>query len=139
VKGNYDPKEKLYLFRQNYPASDGQEIFLSFENKNRTKLYSLLRLRLAEARKGEGGLQAIIREVHTYGQLQPIEGNRISIISITSPQHRGLGKKLIGEAEKITKKEFNLKKIAVISGAGVRGYYRKLGYGLENTYMVKKI
>ena len=139
VKGNYDPKEKLYLFRQNYPASDGQEIFLSFENKNRTKLYSLLRLRLAEARKGEGGLQAIIREVHTYGQLQPIEENRISIISITSPQHRGLGKKLIGEAEKITKKEFNLKKIAVISGAGVRGYYRKLGYGLENTYMVKKI
>jgi elongator complex protein 3 len=29
-------------------------------------------------------------------------------------------------------------KIAVISGVGVRGYYRKLGYKLEKTYMVKK-
>jgi elongator complex protein 3 len=43
------------------------------------------------------------------------------------------------EAEKITKKEFGLNKIAVISGVGVRDYYRKLGYRLENTYMIKKI
>jgi histone acetyltransferase (RNA polymerase elongator complex component) len=27
----------------------------------------------------------------------------------------------------------------VISGVGVRGYYKKLWYTLENTYMVKKI
>jgi elongator complex protein 3 len=50
-----------------------------------------------------------------------------------------LGKKLIKEAEKIAKKEFGLKKIAVISGIGVRNYYKKLGYSLENTYMVKKL
>jgi len=42
-----------------------------------------------------------------------------------SPQHIGLGKKLILEAERITQEEFNLKKIAVISGVGVREYYRK--------------
>ena len=30
-------------------------------------------------------------------------------------------------------------KIAVISGVGVRGYYKKLGYRLTDTYMVKKI
>jgi elongator complex protein 3 len=42
-------------------------------------------------------------------------------------------------AEKIAKKEFGRKKIAVISGIGVRRYYRKLGYKLKNTYMVKNI
>ena len=43
--------------------------------------------------------------------------------SAISPQHKGLGKKLIKEAEKIANKEFGLKKIAVISGVGVRNYY----------------
>ena len=43
------------------------------------------------------------------------------------------------EAERITKEEFGLNKIAVISGIGVRNYYRKLGYKQENTYMVKSI
>jgi elongator complex protein 3 len=51
----------------------------------------------------------------------------------------GLGKKLMAEAERITKKEFQLKKIAVISGIGVRDYYRHLDYKLEGTYMVKNV
>jgi elongator complex protein 3 len=50
-----------------------------------------------------------------------------------------LGKKLIEEAERITKEEFRLNKIAVISAVGTRAYFRRLGYRLENTYMVKKI
>ena len=130
VRGNYNPKEKLYLFRQNYPASGGKEIFLSFEDKNRQKLYSLLRLRLTSQNT------AIIREVHTYGQQLPISREPFSAIS---PQHKGLGKKLFKEAEKITKKEFGLSQIAVISGVGVRGYYRDLGYKLKNTYMTKNL
>jgi len=134
VGENYNPKEKLYLFRQDYSASEGKEIFLSYENKERTRLYSLLRLRLPSKDVSIPALKGstIIREVHTYGQLHPLDNK-----SIVSPQHKGLGKKLIKEAEKISKKE--LKKIAVISGVGVRDYYRKLGYKLENTYMVKNL
>ena len=56
-----------------------------------------------------------------------------------SPQHFGLGKKLITEVERITKKEYGLKKIVVISGIGAREYYKKLGYRLRDTYMVKNI
>ncbi len=130
VKDGYNPKEKLKLFRDDYDASDGKEIFLTFENKNRLKLYSLLRLRIASQNT------AVIREVHTYGQLQPIG---LGLVSTVSPQHKGLGKKLIMEAEKIAAKEFGLKKILVISGVGARNYYRKLSYRLENTYMVKEI
>jgi elongator complex protein 3 len=33
VRERYDPKEKVYLFREDYEASGGKEIFLSFENK----------------------------------------------------------------------------------------------------------
>ena len=128
IKADYNPKEKLYLFRQDYQASDGKELFISFENKNRTKLHSLLRLRITSQNL------AIIREIHTYGQQLPVDGGSTAIIS---PQHKGLGKKLIKEAEKIAKKEFGAKNITVISGVGVRGYYRQLGYRLENTYMTK--
>ena len=37
------------------------------------------------------------------------------------------------EEGKIIKKETNFRKIAVISGMGVRDYYRKLGYRLKKT------
>jgi elongator complex protein 3 len=76
---------------------------------------------------------AIIREIQTFGEMVPIEKRKVA------PQHRGLGKKLVKEAEKITKKEFGLKKIAVISGVGVRNYWRKLRYKLRETYMIRKI
>jgi len=126
IKGDYDKKEKIFLFRENYLASGDKEIFLSFENKDRSKLYSLLRLRILEN-------SGIIREIHTYGQLVSISEKQ------TAAQHRGLGKKLIQEAEKITKKEFGRKEIAVISGVGAREYFKKLGYKLKNTYMVKNL
>ena len=35
--------------------------------------------------------------------------------------------------------EFNITKIAVISGVGVRQYFRNLGYTLQDSYMVKYI
>ena len=130
VKGKYQPNEKIHLFREDYNASEGKEMFLSFENENRTKLFSLLRLRITPKNK------AIIREIHTYGQQLPILVGRPSR---NSPQHRGLGKKLIKIAEKIVKKEFGLNKISVISGVGVRNYFRSLGYKLKNTYMTKSI
>ena len=137
IREKYDSKEKIYLFRQDYNASEGREIFLSFENKNRTKLYSFLRLRVTEVRPLETipvlKDSAIIREIQTFGQLVPIA--RIKL----APQHRGLGKKLIKEAEKIAKKEFNLKKIVAISGVGAREYWRKFGYKLKETYMIKLV
>jgi len=76
---------------------------------------------------------AIVREIQTFGEMLPIGSRKIA------PQHRGLGKKLVKEAEKITKKEFGLTKIAVISGVGARDYWRRLGYKLKETYMLKKL
>jgi elongator complex protein 3 len=130
-------KEKLFLFREDYEASNGKEIFLSFEDKDRQQLYSLLRLRINSDNENipaplKG--HSIIRELHTYGQAVEISGKS------KDTQHKGLGKKLMAEAERITKKEFHLKRIAVISGVGVRDYYRqKLSYKLKDGYMTKAL
>lgn len=75
---------------------------------------------------------ALIRELHTYGELMPVGSNRKAV------QHIGLGKKLMNEAEKIAKQK-GYHKMAVISGIGVRAYYKKLGYKLQQTYMIKDI
>lgn len=128
VRKNYNPKEKIYLFRQDYKASDEKEILLTFENKARTRLYSLLRLRITSKDR------AIIREIHTYGLQLPI-----GLTSDISPQHKGLGKKLVREAEKIAKKESVIRRMTAISAVGARDYFRKLGYKLTDTYMAKNI
>ena len=136
IKDEWKQNTKLKMFRTNYDASDGKEIFLSFEDQERTKLYSLLRLRIPSKTKPVIKTlenSAIIREVHTYGK--QIKVNKQS----NSAQHQGLGKQLIQKAEEIAKQEFGLTKMAIISGIGVREYYKKLGYKEKETYMVKNI
>ena len=114
-----------------YKASGGKEFFLEFVNKDDI-LFGLLRLRFSDGFMGSLKDASLVREVHVYGKALSIgeEGK--------DGQHVGIGKKLMKEAERISK-ENGFGKIAVISGVGVRGYYRKLGYGLggDGVYMVK--
>ncbi len=115
-----------------YEASDGKEFFLEFVNKDDV-LFGLLRLRFSDDGFMEGlNGASIVREVHVYGKALSI-GEKGS-----EGQHVGIGKKLMKEAERISK-ENGFGRIAVISGVGVREYYRKLGYelGEEGVYMVK--
>jgi len=121
-KGDVDTDLKLKQTK--YQASDGEEYFLEIVNKEDI-LFGLLRLRITNGK-------AIIRELHIYGQALKL-GQRGKL-----GQHIGLGKWLMNEAEKIVNKN-KIKKLSVISGVGVREYYRKLGYKLEDTYMVKDI
>jgi elongator complex protein 3 len=141
IRNGAQIKEKdLRLFREDYEASGGKEIFLTFEDKNRKFLYSMLRLRINSDKSGKDHFipelrdAAVIREIHTYGKLVPVKTR-----SKEFHQHVGLGKRLLREAEKIAGEEFSVKKIAVISGIGVRNYYRGSGYKLEGSYMTKKI
>lgn len=124
--------QDLRLKVSQYNASGGKEYFFQFVD-NDNNLYAMLRLRLPSKRVIFPVLKSssIIREVHTFGPAVPIEKE-----SQVEPQHRGLGKKLIDQAEKITKKE-GLSKVSVISGVGARKYYRRLGYRLVNSYMIK--
>lgn len=119
-----------------YQASFGKEIFLSFEDKKNDKLLAFLRLRLPALNDTSFMLDvlkkaAIIRELHTYGEIVKI-GKKEKRAS----QHQNLGKKLVEKAEIFAKKS-GYQKIAVISGIGARPYWQKLGYRLKRTYMIK--
>ena len=69
-----------------------------------------------------------------YGVAVPIGGGNLN----SNSQHHGFGRKLMAKAEEIVRQK-GWKKIADISGIGVREYYRKLDYNLEGTYMVKHL
>lgn len=128
AQNNIVKESDLKLNILKYKASEADEYFISFDTKDNKTLYGFCRLRI----DNNGPVaSAIIRELHVYGQLIPI-GKQGKI------QHIGLGKRLMAEAEKIAKQN-GAKSVAVISGVGVRGYYKKLGYKLKNTYMIKGI
>lgn len=138
VRSEYRIKERIKLDKIEYAASGGKEIFLQFVSPDKRKLFALLRLRLPSASNQKHFIPALreaalIREIHTYGKMAEIDRH-----DQKTPQHIGLGKKLMIEAEKIAQKE-GFRKIVVISGVGVRGYYRKLGYRQKDTYMLKNI
>ncbi len=129
-------QQNLRLTRINYDSSGGNEAFLSYED-NDESIYGFLRLRnpsnLAH-RKEVGDDSCIVRELHVYGKSLKIgekEDNEI--------QHSGLGKKLMSEAERISKEEFDAKRLLVISAVGTREYYQKLGYSLYGPYMSKQL
>jgi len=119
-------KKDLKLKITKYKASGGQEYFLEIINSDNI-LFGLLRLRISKE-------NCIIRELHVYGK-SLVLGDKGEI-----GQHTGLGKWLMLEAEKICIKN-KCKIIRIISGVGVREYYRKLGYNLEKQgeYMIKRI
>ncbi|GAJ03509.1 unnamed protein product, partial [marine sediment metagenome] len=53
-------------------------------------------------------------------------------------QHKGYGKKLLLNAENIAL-DNGYNKISIISGVGVREYYRTFGYELDGPYMSKSL
>jgi len=132
---------KIILKRFDYDASSGKEIYLEFQDEETKILLAFLRLRIPSQyfSKEKHFLEvlektAIIRELHTYGFALEVDKRQDS-----ATQHKGYGRRLMIEAERIVKEEFELDRVAVISGVGVRSYYRKLGYKLEDSYMIKGV
>jgi ELP3 family radical SAM enzyme/protein acetyltransferase len=134
VKGNKINDKDVKLRVIKYLGSDADEYFISYETQR--YLIGFLRLRLNTDYSSSllslinAGL---IRELHIYSTLTDV-GNTLK----ESMQHKGYGKRLIAIAEEIAKKQ-GFTKMAIIAGTGVRNYYRKLGYELDDTYMCKKL
>lgn len=126
------------LNRLDYEASGGQEIFLSFEDDHET-LFGLVRLRIQK--KTIAGLGdtadrkiAFIRELHVFGPELALSSRQEN-----AAQHKGYGKALLREAERIARDEFGHNYMAILSGVGARNYYRSEGYELQGAYMLKAL
>lgn len=129
---------KPHLVRIDYAAADGTEIFLSFEDDNAT-LFGLLRMRIqprpVPILGGPAGSCAVIRELHVFGPEVPLSERRNE-----AAQHKGLGKALLWEAERIARDEFQAYRLIILSGTGAKEYYRQeFGCRPEGDYMIKEI
>ena len=133
--------EDACLVIRKYDASNGIDYFISMESTDKKALFGFCRLRIPssnyenqiaypETLKNRG----LIRELHVYGSLVGVLNNKSNANSM---QHSGIGRRLIKTAEDISYYNHYKGGTVVISGIGVRNYYRKLGYFYENNYMVK--
>ncbi|ELP86716.1 elongator complex protein, putative [Entamoeba invadens IP1] len=126
---------EIELIRRDFVGSEGWETFLSYEDPEEDLLIGLLRLRKPTEHKFMKELEgetSIIRELHVYGTAIPVNTKNLN-----QYQHMGYGALLLQEAERIAREEHGSNKIVIISGVGVRHYYRKFGYILDGPYMAK--
>ena len=127
---NEESQIKLEIIE--YKASDGDEYFISYETND--YLIGFIRLRLNYNPNSILPVlenTALIRELHVYSTVSNVGNNNNYSI-----QHKGYGRRLIEKAEEIAKSK-NFNRMGIIAGTGVRNYYKKFGYKLEDTFMIK--
>jgi elongator complex protein 3 len=130
-------REDVQLVTRTYAASGGTEVFLSYEDMRSDTLIGFLRLRIPGEhvfRREITERSALLRELHVYGPLASL-GTKAA--ELPWWQHQGYGKKLLFEAERVAQEDYDADKMVVISGIGVRDYYRTHGYRKEGPYVTK--
>ncbi len=152
------PQGKPILKVLEFDSSSGTEYFISWEtDEAKPILYSFLRLRLSHnSGKTHTGKVifpelvdcALVRELHTYGKIQPCKENLkyyqdkgLLFGNSKAVQHKGFGRKLLEKAEEIARSK-GYTKMAVIAGVGVRQYYRAQGFttdSAEGCYQIKEL
>jgi elongator complex protein 3 len=137
VRGEPIDPEELSLQDMVYEAGGAEEYFISFVTPE-DQLAGYLRLSFPGPSSPETDLSdlvgaALVREVHIYGQSVEVGSSEEG-----AAQHIGLGTRLLAHGEDLARRH-GFQRIAVIAALGTRGYYRKLGYELSETYMVKSL
>ena len=135
-----------HLVVQTYESSQGVEHFISIINQDNTRIYGMLRLRLPADHATTAATNpqiayshtmpelqgmALIRELHVYGVHSGIGD---TTTSGTHCQHRGLGRELVAKALELSRAA-GYHAVCVISGVGVRDYYRRQGFTDYHTYL----
>jgi elongator complex protein 3 len=119
-------------------ASEGTDVFISMEDPSSDTLIGYIRLRIPSKKSFRPEIasknSSIIRELHIYGSLVPVGKHKDK-----AWQHKGYGKILLHEAERISREEYDRRKVAVISALGTKEYYMRLGYKYDGPYMSKML
>ena len=114
-----------------YEASNGKEFFISIEQGKEIVAFCRLRFPSQFLREEFTETSAIVRQLHVYGKAVDLDKEG-------EVQHKGFGKELMEKAEEICK-ENGKDKLLVISGVGVREYYKKLGFVQDGPYVSKNL
>ncbi|MFB6308012.1 MAG: tRNA uridine(34) 5-carboxymethylaminomethyl modification radical SAM/GNAT enzyme Elp3 [Haloarculaceae archaeon] len=119
-----------------YEAARGTEHFISVEDRKQDLLVGFCRLRFPhDPVRRELEDAALVRELHVYGS----EVGVGEAGGDDQHQHRGYGRRLLRRAEEIAT-DAGYGKLAVLSGIGVREYYReKLDYRQDGPYVSKRL
>ena len=129
---------KVKILTTKYSASEREEIFISAEDPENDVLIGYLRLRIPSEKAHRPEIKAkpcsIVRELHIYGPLVPV-GKHLA----KAWQHKGYGGILLAEAKRVTREDYDLKKILVISALGTKQYYMRFGYQYDGVYVSKML
>jgi len=138
VEGVKPDLDNVKITSATYDASEGKEVFISVEDPQNDVLIGYLRLRIPSQKAHRPEIiavpSAIVRELHVYGPLVPV-GKR----SADAWQHKGYGKVLLNEAERVAHENYGLRKLLVISALGTKQYYIRFGYSRDGDYVSKKL
>ncbi len=138
VNGVKPDLDNVKILSTTYEASEGKEVFLSAEDLENNVLIGYLRLRVPspKAHRPEIAVvhSAIVRELHVYGPLVPVGKHTTG-----AWQHKGYGAKLLGEAERLAREDYDLEKLLVISALGTKKYYMRFGYTRDGVYVSKNL
>ncbi len=118
---------------ERYTCTGGTEYFLSAVSGD--SLVGFARLRCGGTRwRDEIQDAALLRELHVYGSIVPLGSSPAP----DQRQHRKVGRMLLARAEETARAE-GYREIAVMSGIGVRPYYRRHGYERRGPYMHRRL
>ena len=117
-----------------YECCGGTEYFISATASD--SLIGFVRLRYpGNPWRPELSGCALIRELHVYGSLVPLEKNATES---GEWQHRQYGASLLKTAEERAASD-GYRSVGVMSGIGVRPYYVRHGYERSGPYMIKRL
>jgi len=142
---NDEEPENVELDVMTYEAAGGTEHFISFEDFEKDLLVGFCRLRFPnDPVRRELENAALVRELHVYGDEVGVGDDAAGDAdggddAGDAHQHRGYGRRLLAEAEALAT-DAGFEKLSVISGIGVREYYReKLGYYQDGPYVSTRL
>ena len=144
-----DPDEREFQYLEDvmaYEVAGGTEQYISFEDFEKDLLVGFCRLRFPnDPVRRELADAAVVRELHVYGsqvgvgEAATADDGDGGEDPVGEHQHQGYGRRLLAEAERLAT-DAGYGKLAVLSGIGVREYYReKLGYKQDGPYVSKRI
>jgi len=128
--------ENITILTMKEKASEGEDVFISVEDPANDVLIGYLRLRIPSENAHRPEIYSekasIVRDLHVYGPLVPV-GRHMA----KAWQHKGYGGILLSEAERVSREDYDRRKIVVISALGTKQYYKRFGYDYDGPYVSK--